>query len=299
MNYCSIILCFARYIAHTLLLLLIAIRNVQPQIVAFANDTDSSNTMNAARGHGTLSSLDKIIISTSCGIFMGLICLFLWNLCEIRRYIAKQHRQLLRNNTSGSFPQHVPYDLNDVESTTSDNEDGAIGHYMITSAVTSSSSSNENATPAKRKTDDTNIVEVQSPAQNGNFGSPQMDSSGFPFLYADSPDFNAVNAASNANNILQPVVHEPVELNEVQQDGVDSFDAFNTSFNDSAFLNNDLGHQCEDTVICADAVTAGEPSDTISQNDEELSIPSATTAFDVLSVGNISLEQSMASSVMR
>jgi hypothetical protein len=272
-----------------LLLILIKVPTVQPQITAFANDT--SGTINSTDHKTNLSSLDKIIISTSCGIFMGLMILFVWNLCEIRRYIAKQHRLLLRNNTSGSFPHHSAYDPNGAESTTSDNDDGVVGHYTVTSAVTSSSSSNDNQTHQREiVTSDVEAMQLQ--PQHEMFKSPQAATiSDFPFLYVDSPDFNALVPSSHPDDIVQP----SVDTDPVQYPGTGSFDT--TFVNESAFTNNDTGstHQCEDTFIDAEEVDRYATT----PNDEEFSIPSATTAFDVLSVGNVSLEHSMASSVMK
>ena len=220
---------------------------------------------------------------------MGLIGLFIWNLCEIRRYVAKQHRLLLRNNTSGSFPRHVPYDSNGAESTTSDNEDGVVGHYSITSAVTSSSSFNGNGTHDQRVNEGEDF-KVSLP-QHEIFGTPQASTKpDFPFLLVDSPDFNALVASLDPDDIVQDTDH-------ARYVGTESFDT--TFVNDLTFTNNDRTHQSADTFIGADSGAMYENSATITPTDEEFSIPSATTAFDVLSVGNISLEQSMSSSVMK
>jgi hypothetical protein len=284
------LLCGVRYngsLTYAILSLVITLRKVQPQTPTFRNDTNSAaDTSNNAK----LSSLDKIIISASCGIFMGLVVLFLWSLCETRYYVARQHRLLLRNNTSGSFPQRSLYDLNDAESTTSNN-DYMVGHYTVTSAVTTSSSSNENGKQDKQTHNDVSTEPVQFSQPNGTFGSPQASSSGFPFLYVDSPDFN--KAAPNAN------MQETLDVDQFQDDCIDSFDTNSAFVNDSEILRNDAKHPIAGSDGGHDVDTMFNNSSTISQNDEELSIPSAATAFDVLSIGNVSLEQSMASSVMK
>jgi hypothetical protein len=182
------------------------------------------------------------------------------------------------------------YDPNGAESTTSDNDERAAGHYTITSAVTSSSSSNDNGTQGQAHND--NVKE--SLRQHDIFGSPQVGVvSDFPFLHVDSPDFN---------NLVSPnpddTANTTVESTPSQFIGTESFDT--TFVNDTTITNNDRSDLSAGTFMdAADAVETYEYSGIISSNDEEFSLPSATTAHDVTSVGNLSLEQSMASSKMK
>ena len=275
----------------------VSIRKATSQIPTFTNDTNlTANISSDAK----LSSLDKIIISMSCGIFMGLAVLFFWNLCEIRHYVATQHRLLLRNNTIGSFPQHSPYDLN--ESTTSNNDD-LVGHYTNTSAVTSSSSSNENGKHETSDPKDTKTEPVQFFHSNGKFGSPQASSSEFPFLYADSPDFNKLEEPPNTDTIVPSSIQEEMRKDHTGTSDVDdpeSFDTDSVMFTNSQYFQHDTMLPIADS-ICGDntAVAAYDSGDNVNIPDEECSIPSVGAAFDVSSIGNVSLEQSMASSRMK
>ncbi len=264
---------------------------VQPQTTTPTNETTNGTVDTESDDKDSnLSSLDKIIISISCGIFMGLVILFVWNICEIRYYVASQHRLILRNNTSGSFPQRSPNDPNGADSTTSDNDDDAVGHYTETSAVTSSSSSNDN------------VKEVKTPTKTVNFESPQSAPKEFPFLYADSPDFNNMEGSSNTDAVpvAQFTTSETVDTGIIPYDDPEPMDVISALFDDSAFSQNDSTDPfASDIAIAPDEATLHEYTNTINIHDDEFSIPSATTAFDVLSIGNESLEQSMASSVMK
>ena len=268
-----------------------AIPKVQPQTTSSANETKgNADTESDDDDDSNLSSLDKIIISISCGIFMGLVILFFWNLCEIRYYVASQHRLLLRNNTSGSFPQRSPNDPNGVDSTTSENDGDAVGHYTITSAVTSSSSSYDN------------VKEAKVPSKSANFESPQSAPKEFPFLYADSPDFGKMDDSLNTDAlpVAQFTTSETTDTGKVPYDDPEPLGVISALVDDSASSQNDsIDPFASDIAISPDEAILHEYTDATNIHDEEFSVQSATTAFDVLSIGSESLEQSMASSVMQ
>jgi hypothetical protein len=277
------------------------------------NDNTMDGEMNDKNSSSALSVLDKIIIAISCGICGGLFVLFIWHVRDVCHYIASTRHQLFlqNDNTMGSFPQFPRYD--DYSKSDGESANTSSPHFVTTSFM---SEENPDVTALVSGT-------LSTPKRSFSMATSLTD---FPILAMDGPEFESheeLSTASFETNLFRSntkIVPLGIRGNdttdhELSSDGsqvkdeteeVRSPPPMDDSSRTSVRSSDDrIGAVPVSYFVPIDPEdgTAEEESVQMSSDDnrqvddgeDDFSLP-RFTEVDVLSIGHLSLEQSMASS---